>query len=275
LQNQHVTNQLILSGKKKMKHSIDKIIIGVLFIGIAQVAHSSVIISSSNLSTSDVYVDSATNISTGDVATASVGSLPWTYTNTASASQNSSASATYNFSTNAFDTTFSHNPADSKYTGPLSMWGSPSGVSTSDSINFNTTDNMNYAVSGNYAFTGGSGDLMFDVLLKDQTTNTILFYSRQWSIRVGSESFTVGLQEGMYYNHLEGNSTGLLIAGHDYLYRYQLGTSDYLNGSSLISASGQLHLGLAALPSGQVPAPFPLALIGLGLAVLGWTRCKT
>lgn len=215
--------------------------------------------------TDGTYVGDIVNVTT-------IGALPWSTTSTASASQTSSAQSTYNFSSTSWNISMQHNPADSVGLGGTFPAGSI-GQSYAN-IDFTADAALDYSLSGEYSFSGGLGDLVMDVFLKDQTTNTMLFYGRQWSISVNGASFVLGGTSGTYFNHLEGSLTGSLIAGNDYTFYYSYYTKERQNGDT-ISGNGNLQLALTEQTTqqpGAIPEPASVALMGFGLAGIAYRR---
>lgn len=140
------------------------------------------------------------------------------------------------------------------------------------------TADTNYSYSFSGSFTNSSGQTYLGAYLIDVTDNVNLFYNDQVnnSFDLNSDDFSftaiVGNEDGSFYNYLEGNSTGSLIAGHDYEYRFYAYSSASDVGDLGATASGSAQL---VLTPQAVPEPASLLIwSGLGLAglVAGWRR---
>jgi len=100
--------------------------------------------------------------------------------------------------------------------------GDTSGIDTAQTLNntlrFNANSDTTYSIEGFYDMLGPSGTTTtLDVLLRDLTTDTILFRDFTTSHSTANESFFLGTRgDGDAANNNSGSHTGYLIAGHEY-----------------------------------------------------------
>lgn len=122
---------------------------------------------------------------------------------------------------------------------------------------FHALSDMAYDFSGTVSSSGSEYTVMYGYL-QDTVTGEYLFTNIQESI--GSANFTLGLEEGNYYNSLAGSLTGFLQAGHNYYWSFFV-RSDPTTGSPLLTtASAEFHF----TESSAVPEPASSMLTGLG-----------
>jgi hypothetical protein len=98
-----------------------------------------------------------------------------------------------------------------------------------------------------------------------------IFVISQAHVGVPDPSLTLGLREGSYHDYWSGSSSGLLVPGYDYYLSvfYATSTQGGITTIDVVSASGWFSFDLT--PS---PEPVTVALVGLGMAGMGWRTRK-
>lgn len=170
-----------------------------------------------------------------------------------------SSETTYDFSNAGF--LFS---VDHARDGDFSHWTSSNG-----GIYFSVDDAVDYVAAGSYsAVNPDPQNIALLAGLFDLTTSTTVFLSEQQSSSELNESFVLGLMEGDLSNQLIGSLTGTLIAGHDYIFQYDV-TSANIN-----TLTGGAVTGLGNLSLTFVPEPSTAVLLGIGLGGLARRRTR-
>jgi len=186
-------------------------------------------------------------------------------------SGNSSSNTNINYSGDANSATFSVDMAHSiDNTGGLSTPGCCDIADTFNSLSFTADVNTTYSISGFYDMLGSVGTLTsLEVTLEDQSTRDILFYGLSQSLNTTNESFVLGgLADGDTNNFLSGSLTGNLIAGRDYMFRFDsyIRSSGTAGIETEVAASARGNVTLViATPLSAVPIPAAVWLFGSGL----------
>lgn len=159
------------------------------------------------------------------------------------------ASAVYSYTNNASGATFAVNNLNYSLTqGSFAEYF--------DSITFNPTSNVTYALAGTMHFGGIFGSPTLSVQLGDQATPGV-FIVNDFPHASGTNNKTLNLPSSDPSNPL----TGTLLSGHTYVLTYDIGndTNQSFNpGTGTTTASASLTL----TPQGVVVVPLPSSLLG-------------
>ena len=162
----------------------------------------------------------------------------------------SSSTTTYNLSNDGFNFT-----SDGVRDATLDSLAMSTGA-----IYFSSSTNVNYVLSGTYVSdaTEASGTYM-SASIYDETDSIFVFDNLQESSSTPGQSFTLGQVGGDFDNFLTSSLAGTLIAGHQYVFRFdQYIYSSTADATTSAHAIGYVNLAL-------VPEPTTAALLGLGL----------
>ena len=129
-------------------------------------------------------------------------------------------------------------------------------------VSFRVDEDVSYELLGSYAAIDSDGRrISLFAQLADRTSLEQLFYNSQESRSTPDESFLLGGEEGDFINSLNGSTTGVLIAGHDYLFSFQAS----LQASPSAATTSATASGWVSLDFTPVPEPSAGALLLLGL----------
>jgi len=211
-------------------------------------------------SSTDLQVRGTDNVV--DFVPATVSPLPSGDTLVASG-PNASATATFAYSDTGFiisDLNYSLGAANQ-----VSTFGQLAGQ-----ISFMPLADVIWELDGAYSWDGNwaNGVGLFARVTDTGTAAVITLHNYGSAGVLSNVSYTVGVGGGNVFNDV-GPTSGVLLAGHQYLYEFGLSVDTNRFSPEVGTATGNLALTFAA-----VPEPGVLALAGLGLPVLlaAWRR---
>lgn len=134
-------------------------------------------------------------------------------------------------------------------------------------MSFTVDADTTYKITGNIAVddiaADGSSVVHFGTYLVD-TTSGYLEDTYHQSRNTTDESFVLGVAGGDWYYYMRPGSslTGSLVAGHQYLWRYEAFNQAYPDADSGATATGAFNLTIGE--AAAVPEPATLTIWGLG-----------
>jgi len=187
------------------------------------------------------YTDNGFNSGPAAFVTESAVSLPFALTRnvTQAPAPDTTSQTVYNFTVAGDDVTFDFDFNQTR-----------NGKSGSDSESFGNLTfvvgscDMAYNISGNYSISNSTSNatrwVQLNAEIKDNTTNTVIFRSKEFSQQTANESFTLGgpVNEGDQPASFIGNLTGTLIAGHSYTFSYSVFTFADINTTDAVGTGG-------------------------------------
>ncbi len=191
-----------------------------------------------------------------DSDTLSTVSLPFSQSHTATSGATTAQTA-YDFSVSGDDALFDFDVDHDRAEPPGTQT-----LSTGD-LFFDTTDDVLYTLSGDFAMLG-EGEILLEVILHDLTLAGDVFNNKQESLDTEDEAFVLGGTGGDTTNVLSGSLAGTLLGGHSFQlsYTYRLRNPAQADDPGPpATAIGNLTLELEPEP---IPEPATLGLAALG-----------